>query len=645
MRFVAFESDCFLLKYGVMGVELSLDTNEDRFVFSRKELKRNARTNFKHHYLMYVAACLFALIMQAEFFTSDNLISVRRQVISDSTDAIYELTGAQDVRRLERAYKEIDEDADSLYTGVEQALYSKSFENEGVNEVFGRTRGILNQLINYVTEDTIVSNIYSIISQYVVSENIAQVILSTIILFFAAFAWLYVRNVYVAASRRIFLEGRVYKKVPFSRYLYFIRVKRWTRASLVMALKTVFELLGMVTVVLFPVVHCGLILVPYIIAENPDVKPVEALKLSWTMMKGNKRKVFKLFLSLTGWYVLGFFTLGIANILFANPYIVCCYSEFYARIRKYSKEKNIPGTELLNDEYLFVRADSNTLQEKYSDVIEELAKPEYSIEGLEGRREKFFAKNLGVVLTNSKDEIEYENHESRKMKMLAYENEAKGLVYPSRLSPIPDQRKIPSLESIHYLRHYSVLSLVLMFFIFSNFGWTWELFYYYLMKGRLINRGVLHGPWLPIYGVGGLIVLTLLNRLRKRPFVFFVASITLCGAVEYFTGWALEELFGARWWNYDGYFLNLDGRICAEGLFVFGICALAFIYVLAPLLDSLIRRINKRVLLPVAVTLLVILFADIVYSKMVPNTGYGITGNFDKDEDQVAIETVIDETV
>ena len=72
---------------------------------------------------------------------------------------------------------------------------------------------------------------------------------------------------------------------------------------------------------------------------------------------------------------------------------------------------------------------------------------------------------------------------------------------------------------------------------------------------------------------------------------------------------------------------------------------MAFIYVLAPLLDSLIRRINKRVLLPVAVTLLVILFADIVYSKMVPNTGYGITGNFDKDEDQVAIETVIDDTV
>ena len=285
------------------------------------------------------------------------------------------------------------------------------------------------------------------------------------------------------------------------------------------------------------------------------------------------------------------------------------------------------------------------MSDKYADVVEELAKPEYAVEGLDGKRERFFAKHFGVVLWNSKDEVEYENREAKKMKMRAYENEAKGLEYPSRLSPIPDQRKIPSLENIHYLRHYSVFSLVMMFFIFSNFGWTWELLYYFLMKGRLINRGVLHGPWLPIYGVGGFIVLLLLNKVRKKPVVFFFSSIALCGTVEYFTGWLLEEIFGSRWWNYDGYFLNLNGRVCAEGLFVFGICALAFIYVLAPLLDNLIRKINRRVLLPIAITLLVIFFADVIDSRMVPNTGYGITGNFDDDEEIVTtVETVIDET-
>ena len=615
-----------------------MKNDNDRFQYSRKDLKREARENLKHHYMMYVFACLLALIIQAEFLTSDNLIGVRRQVIDDATKAVFELFEDPNLRRIERAYRVIDEDADSLYTAVEEGLYNSTFENEQANEVFGRTRGILNQIINYVTEDTIVSNVYSIVIQFAGSESIAQVIISALILLVAGFVWLYIRNVYIAASRRIFLEGRIYKRVPFSRYLFLIRVKRWTRASMVMALKTIFELFGMVTVVLYPVIHCGLILVPYIIAENPDVRPVEALRLSWTMMKGNKRKVFALFLSLFGWYVLGFVTLGITNILYANPYFVCCYTEFYSKIRKYSKEKKIPGTEILNDEYLFVRSDSNTLTEKYSDVLEELAKPEYSLEGLEGKRERFFAKYFGVVLWNNKDEIEYENRESKKMKMRAYENEAKGLSYPSRLSPIPDQRKIPSLESIHYLRHYSLFSLIMMFFIFSNFGWTWEVFYYFLMKGRLINRGVLHGPWLPIYGFGGLMILVLLNKLRKRPVIFFFSAITLCGTVEYFTGWWLETFFDSRWWNYDGYFLNLNGRICAEGLFVFGICALAFIYVLAPVLDNLIRKMNRKILVPIAVVLLILYSFDFVYSQFVPNSGYGVTGNFDNDE--VAIEEV-----
>ena len=617
----------------------------DRLRISRKELKRDAKRSFKHHYLMYVVACLFALVMQSEFLASDNMIGARRQVVTDATQAIFELTGEDQVRQFEETYLTIDDEASSWYSVVEEALNNKTFENEKVNEVFGRTKGILNQLINYYTEDTIISNIVSVVSQFVGSESVAQILMALMILIIAGFFWLFVRNVYLAASRRLFLEGRIYKKVPFSKYLFFIRVKRWVRASLVMGLKTVFELIGMSTVVLFPVIHCGLILVPYIIAENPDVRPFEALRLSWRMMKGHKRKVFALFMSFMGWYILGFVTLGISNILFSNPYFVCCYTEFYERVRSYSKAKKIPGTEILDDEYLFIRADSNTLEEKYADVIDELSKPEYLVEGLDTKRERFFARNFGVVLWNSKDEIEYENRESKKMKMRAYENEAKGLAYPTRLSPIPDQRKIPSLENIHYLRHYSVLSLVMMFFIFSNFGWMWELFYYFLMKGKLINRGVLHGPWLPIYGFGGMIVLILLNRVRKRPFIFFISSIVLCGTVEYITGWILEEKFNAKWWNYEGYFLNIDGRVCAEGLFVFGVCALAFIYVLAPILDNMIRKINRRVLLPLAVTLLLLISADFIYSSFfVPNTGYGITGNFDKDEDTVAVETVIEES-
>ena len=620
-----------------------LEKSENRFIFSRRDLKRDAKTNLKHHYMMYVVACLFSIIIQAEFFTSDNLISVRRQVVADAVNAVCELTGQDDhVRRIENAYKSIDADADSLYTGVKQYLYNKTFENDDANKVLGRTRGTLNQIINYITEDTIVSNLYSVVIQFIAFGNVGKLLIIILLAVIAAFAWLFVRNVYIAVNRRIFLEGRIYKRIPFSRYLFFIRMKRWIRASFTMAFRTLIELLGMSTIVGFPVVHFGFFLMPYIIAENPDIKPWEAAKLSWLMMRGNKWNLFKMSLSFMGWYVLGSFTFGLSNIFFSNPYMICCYSEYYAQIRKHAQEKGIPGSEMLNDEYLFVRADSNKLGEIYADVLSEIEKPEYSLEHLEGRREQFFAKNFGVILWNSKEEIEYENKEAHRMKMKAYEKEARGLVYPSRLSPIPEQRKIKTLDNIHYMRHYSLSSLALLFFIFSNFGWTWELFYYFLMKGQLINRGFNHGPWLPIYGFGGLIVLMGLHRFKKNPVIFFFATVISCGAVEYFTSWLLETAFDKKWWDYSGYFLNLNSRICAEGLFVFGVCGLAFIYVLAPLLDNLIRRINRRVLVPLAVTLVLIIAADFVYSNFVPNTGYGITGNFDNEND-VAVETVIEE--
>ena len=474
-----------MLELSVNGGEAFLESGKDRFVFSRKEIKREARENLKHHYLMFVVACLFSLILQAEFFASDNMISARRQVVTDAAQAVYELTGYADVKTFEKTYEEIDVDADTLYADLQEAFYNPSFDNFGNNETFGRSKGVLNQIINYLTENTMFANIYSIVMQFVGSESVTRVLMVILVLLCSLFLWAFFRNLYIAASRRIFLEGRIYKKIPFSKYLFFIKLKKWTRATITMAIRSAIEFLSMTTIIGWPVAHYGLFLVPYIVAENPDIDPWKANLLSWRMMRGNKRKLFFMTMTFMGWNILGFLTLGIGNILFANPYMICCYTEFYARIRQYYKEKGLPGTELLNDEYLFVKADSNTLTDKYSDVLRILESAELSMDDIGGKKTKFFAKYFGVVPWYSKDENEYERHEALKMKMSAYENEAKGLAYPTRLSPIPEQRKLTVLDNIHYLRHYSITSLVLLFFIFSNFGWTWELVYYFLMKGKL----------------------------------------------------------------------------------------------------------------------------------------------------------------
>lgn len=595
-------------------------------------LKRDARGSLKRHYLFFVVACLLAVFMDAEFITSDYLINMRSTFFDMfSNSSITVEVDPETEEKIKEGVKALDSDAGVFRKNVEKQLedVNRKIKSPEGSQVFGRTKGVLNQIIDFVAGDTFFSHMYSTISGIVGDPRAANIAIVSVLALVSFTYWLFVRNLFVAIIRRIFLEGRIYKKIPVSRYLFFIRMKRWTRSAVTMGLLWIIEFLSSFTIVLYPVVRFGFFLVPYIIAENPDIKTVDALKLSWRMMRGNKWTLFKIIISILGWNILNVFTLGVLGILYTNPYKICIYSEFYARVREAAKQNEIEGVDQLNDIYLFAKADNNSLMDAYADVMDELAAGKYSLDGLKGRN-KFIADHFGVVLWNTKDEMEYEANEERRVKLLAYKNEAEGESYPSRLSPIPEQRKLKSLAHIHYMRHYSLPSLAALFFIFAMFGWVWELFFYYVQQGKIINRGVLHGPWLPIYGVGGLIVLIFLFVLRRRPVLHLIATVVLCGVVEYFGGWALETIFDKKWWDYSGYFFNIDGRVCAEGLFVFGAAGMAFIYVLAPLLDNMIRKAQQKILIPVEAVLLVFFIIDVIYSAFVPNTGDGITGNFDK---------------
>lgn len=114
---------------------------------------------------------------------------------------------------------------------------------------------------------------------------------------------------------------------------------------------------------------------------------------------------------------------------------------------------------------------------------------------------------------------------------------------------------------------------VLLFFLLAFAGWLWEAAIYLVTRQTLVNRGVYYGPYLPIYGVGGLVLWFLLQGLHRRPFVTFLLSALLCSVLEYGASLLLEWKWGMRWWDYSGYFLNLNGRICLLGAVCFGLGA------------------------------------------------------------------------
>ena len=112
---------------------------------------------------------------------------------------------------------------------------------------------------------------------------------------------------------------------------------------------------------------------------------------------------------------------------------------------------------------------------------------------------------------------------------------------------------------------------VLLFFGLAFIGWLWEVGLYLATEHAFINRGVYRGPYLPIYGAGGLALCLLLRPLRRKPVRVFLLSMALCSGLEYFTSWFLERLWGIRWWDYSGHAWNLNGRICLLGAVVFGL--------------------------------------------------------------------------
>lgn len=172
---------------------------------------------------------------------------------------------------------------------------------------------------------------------------------------------------------------------------------------------------------------------------------------------------------------------------------------------------------------------------------------------------------------------------------------------------------------------YPVTTLILLFFLFSFIGWSWEVAFHLVEDRMFINRGFLFGPWLPIYGTGGVLILVLLKRFFDRPGLLFIMIMTVCGTVEYVTGWWLETFLHTRWWDYRDFVFQIQGRVCLIGLVIFGLGGLAFVYYIAPLLDRVIRKINIRTRQMICAVLVAVFVLDFLYSLGNPNCGFGIT--------------------
>ena len=76
------------------------------------------------------------------------------------------------------------------------------------------------------------------------------------------------------------------------------------------------------------------LMIPYILAENPEIDSKQAFAMSKQMMDGNKWKAFVLELSFFGWMLLSAFTCGILAVFYVNPYMFMTEAELYVALKE-----------------------------------------------------------------------------------------------------------------------------------------------------------------------------------------------------------------------------------------------------------------------------------------------------------------------
>lgn len=158
---------------------------------------------------------------------------------------------------------------------------------------------------------------------------------------------------------------------------------------------------------------------------------------------------------------------------------------------------------------------------------------------------------------------------------------------------------------------------LMTFYLCSFFGYFLEVLWVFLGTHKLVNRGFLTGPVIPIYGVGAVLILFCLLRYYDDPVVVFVFGIIITSALEYFTSFIMEKIFHNRWWDYSNQKYNLNGRICLKNSFTFGIMSLVIIYAIVPLLYFIFSLLSLKVWQIIVIICSGLFIIDVIYSSII----------------------------
>ncbi|MBR6478856.1 MAG: hypothetical protein IKS85_10460 [Lachnospiraceae bacterium] len=162
--------------------------------------------------------------------------------------------------------------------------------------------------------------------------------------------------------------------------------------------------------------------------------------------------------------------------------------------------------------------------------------------------------------------------------------------------------------------HYSVTQWVFFFYIYCFFGWCFESAYVSLKTRKWTNRGFMHGPFLPLYGSGAIMMLVVSAPFQRSLALTYVAGCIGATILEYVTGVVMEALFKVRYWDYSKQKFNFQGHICLRSTLAWGGLTILMTGLVHRYVEEAVLWIPLQVLTAVTFVMTAVIFADFALS-------------------------------
>ncbi len=276
-------------------------------MWKRSELKSSARKKISKNYLLCIAVCFLL-----GFLT-------------------YEYTGSFTITQSYNAEVVIDENV------------VNHSENKTNLEIINLNDGtVTDQLVDIVSESqSFLFKLIGSIERFF--ENHYYLAFGLLLAFCLEIAYKFLfAYPFIVGSRKFFIENHSKSKVKLKTLLFaFQKGNYYDNVVVTMIFRYIYLVLWTFTIIGLPIKYYEYRMIPYILADNPELDRKEIFKRSKEMMYGNKWRAFVLDLSFIGWNILDALTLGITGILYSNPYHLATFTELYIKLKNKKENTSI----------------------------------------------------------------------------------------------------------------------------------------------------------------------------------------------------------------------------------------------------------------------------------------------------------------